>query len=354
MTPRTLVLTHSRIAKERAERLFEGVDVELTVCGPGLGGARRAVEAVVRTRPELTYLIDIGISTTFGTVAAAAARSKVVVDTGDLAFELARSAGLRGPAGLATIWAGEKVMMKLADHVVVRGTAHIDMLDKPATFVPDLAPVNARPADGSRVRKELGLEGAFVVGLVGSLTWAPRLKIGYGWDLIEALAHTGPEVFALFLGRGDAREILERGARELGVAERCRFAGFVEPDELPEWIGAMDAGLSTQTNNAVGAVRTTSKLPLYLACGCPVLATDVGEARRVLGPLGWTIRYDGVVDRAYPARLATRIEEWRLDGAAGAARRREEALRVSRQEYDPTVVRGRLLEALGQLTSRTA
>jgi hypothetical protein len=53
-------------------------------------------------------------------------------------------------------------------------------------------------------------------------------------------------------------------------------------------------------------VRTTGKLPLYLACERFVLATEVGEAARVL-PREMLLRYDGVLDRAYPERLATRI-----------------------------------------------
>jgi hypothetical protein len=44
----------------------------------------------------------------------------------------------------------------------------------------------------------------------------------------------------------------------------------------------MDICLSTQTNDVVGWVRTTGKLPLYLAAGRYVLASRVGEAARVL------------------------------------------------------------------------
>lgn len=340
------MLTHSQIAQDRAERLFEGLGAQITRCERGRAGAQTAVATVRRVRPSLTYLIDVGVSTTAGALTAAASRSRVVVDTGDLNYELVKSAGIRGPMGEALVWAGEKAVLGVADHVVVRGTAHVGMLKKPATFIPDLAPPNAHPTDGRRVREQLGLgRDAFVVGLVGTLVWLPRLQIAYGWDLIEALAHTGPEVVAVILGRGDASPWLERRAADLGVSDRCVFAGFIDPTELPDWIGAMDVAISTQTNDAVGAVRTTTKLPLYLGCGCPVLASDVGEARRVLGPLGWTIRYDAVVDRAYPERLAAKIEEWRQTPGDAAARR-QAAIELSAREYDPIAARSRLRSVL--------
>jgi glycosyltransferase involved in cell wall biosynthesis len=302
----------------------------------------------VRTRPALTYLVDVGISTTFGAMAAASVRSRIVIDTGDLAYALARSTGSRGAPGLFAVWLGERVVLRLADHVVVRGTEHVRMVSRPATFVPDLAPANARPLDGSRIRRDLGLDDAYVVGLVGSLKRAPRLGTSYGWDLVESLRYAPENVTALIVGDGDARPDLEARAREMGLADRCLFPGFVEPDELPEWVGAMDAALSTQTNDDVGAVRTTTKLPLYLACGRPVLASDVGEARRLLGPLGWTIRYDGVVDREYPRRLAAKIEEWSSQPEL-RARQREDALRLAREEFDADVVRRRVGDVIDRL-----
>jgi glycosyltransferase involved in cell wall biosynthesis len=335
-----LAVGHSRYAASRARQLFAGrKDTEVLFAGSGTAGAVRALRAIVRARPRLTYLIDVGISTAVAAPAARLLGSRVVLDTGDLAFALARSTGSRSYLGLAAVWAGERLLLGLSSHVVVRGTAHLSMLaDRPASYAPDMAPEHARPAPGDAIRERLGLQGAFVVGLVGSLVRAPRLEISYGWDVIEALPRTSPRVHALIVGDGDGLPQLRLRARQLGVAERCRFPGYVEPEAIAEWIGAMDAGLSTQSGDAVGAVRTTGKLPLYLACGCPVLASDVGEARRLLGPLGWTIPYSGVVDRGYPVRLAERIQRW-ADDPLGAPRRRRQAIELSRTAFNPDRVR---------------
>src|SRR5207237_3490480 len=78
-------------------------------------------------------------------------------------------------------------------------------------------------------------------------------------------------------------------------------------DELARYMKLIDICLSTQTNDIVGQVRTTGKLPLYLAAGRQVLASNVGEAAVVL-EREMLVDYRGVKDAAYPQRLTERIE----------------------------------------------
>ena len=75
----------------------------------------------------------------------------------------------------------------------------------------------------------------------------------------------------------------------------------------------IDICISTQTNNIVGWVRTTGKLPLYLACNKFIIATRVGEASRIL-PEEMLISYPAsppegkiIKDSSYPKRLADKI-----------------------------------------------
>jgi glycosyltransferase involved in cell wall biosynthesis len=302
--------------------------------------------------PQVLVVIDIGDDTTVAAVIARLRGIPTIVDTGDVVFELERSRGTRSSLALALVWAGEQGAIRAASHVVVRGREHLHHIGPKATFAPDVAPANARPVEGKRVREQWGLEG-FVVGLVGSMNRAPRLGLVYGWDIVEALALVDASVQALLVGDGPGRRDLEDRARKLGVLERCRFTGAVDPDDSPECIGAMDVAVSTQTNDLVGAVRTTGKLPLYLACGCPVLASDVGEAKRLLGPLGWTIPYNGVVDSHYPQRLADAVEELRADPAE-VERRRSEALDLHQREYDATKIRCRIRALIDDLLLRSS
>jgi glycosyltransferase involved in cell wall biosynthesis len=310
-------------------------DVAMLVAGRGIQGIRRSMGAVLRGRWSLVYLVDVGMSTTVAAVAGRLLRLRIVVDTGDASYALARSKGVRGPASLSAVWLGEKAALTSAHVVVIRGRAHARLLGKSRVtrYIPDLPPVTARPKSGDAARTRLALNGTTVIGLVGSINWAPRLGISYGWDLVEALAHLPADHRALIVGDGDGLERLKDRARALGVAERCTFPGRVSRADVADLIAAMDIAISTQTNDAVGAVRTTGKLPLYLACGRPVIASHVGEAGELLGPLGWTLRYDGVVDTCYPRRLAAAIARWPRDPAA-RRKRQEEALALAREHFD--------------------
>lgn len=341
MSRTVLVLAHAGPAAARAAQLYGGHEDTDVAELKGFRSLGRFARELGRGSRRVLVIVDIADDTS---VAAAFARVRglaVVVDTGDLVYELERSRGARSLPALGLVWVGERLALAAAAHVVVRGTEHAKLIRaKPVTFAPDLAPPEARPTSGARIRRELGLDG-FVVGIVGSLNVAPRLGLVYGWDVVEALPHTDTSVSALIVGDGPGRSDLEARACALGVFDRCRFVGAVAPVHVAEWIGAMDVAVTTQTNDRVGAVRTTGKLPLYLACGAPVLASDVGEARRLLGPLGWTIPYEGVVDRAYPAKLAGAIETLRANPEE-MRRRSDQAVDLHREHFDPDRIRARV------------
>jgi GT2 family glycosyltransferase len=329
-------------AAARARQLLAGAPkAKLVVAGPGAMAALRGIWSVLASDAPVLYLVDIGKATAPLAILGRLLRKRVVVDTGDAVYALARSLGDRGFAGMLLVGLGEKLALRSAHRIVVRGRAHAALVPGPATQIPDLAPACAGPVDAGGLRHSLGLDGAFVVGLVGSLILSPRRGTAYGWDLIEALPRLDPSVIALIVGDGTGLEPLRERADMLGVSNRCRFVGSVPADEAHLYVSAMNAAISTQTNDVVGRVRTTGKLPLYLACGCPVIASDVGEAAVLLGPHGWTLSYNGVVDESYPARLAALIEAWRSD-PAGEAERRGVARQIFAAEFDAGEMRERL------------
>lgn len=156
----------------------------------------------------------------------------------------------------------------------------------------------------------MGLDQHLVVGLVGSMLWSERHQMCYGWEIVEALQFlTDLPVKGLLVGDGDGRAVLEQRAAQLGVRDRILFTGQLPYQDLPDYLSLMDICVSTQSNDLVGQVRTTGKLPLYLAYGKYVIATNVGEAQRVLPGVGCLIDYSGVRDDCYPAQLAAQIRK---------------------------------------------
>ncbi|MBV8233800.1 MAG: glycosyltransferase [Planctomycetaceae bacterium] len=161
------------------------------------------------------------------------------------------------------------------------------------------------------LRREHGLEGRFVVGLVGSIHYNPYFNLFYGWELAEALAQipASEPIVGVVVGDGPGRSVLEETRRRLGLGDRLKLVGRVPHDRVPLWMNIFDVGLSTQTDDPVGWGRTTAKLPEYLACGLPVACTDVGEAHRWLSESGQTMAYQGMRDDSYPPRLAEHLRQ---------------------------------------------
>lgn len=335
---------------ERARAFAARLDAfECTVLyreGGRLDAALRFFAGLRRLQPRVTYALDLAAATVSAGIAWRAFRGgRLVVDTGDAVFALARSTGLRGPVGLALTWLLERVGLAAADLVVVRGTRHRELLAArgiSAEVIPDGVDTAAcGPRDASALRARMGLHDKFVLGLVGTSVWSHRLGICYGWDLIEAIGLLRDlPVAGLVVGDGSGIPFLQARCRELGIADRVRFPGRVPYAELPEYLSAMDVCISTQTNDVAGRVRTTGKLPLYLAAGRFVLASAVGEASLVLDP-SMLVPYSGTVDREYPSRLAERIRA--LVAAPERLRVGERQRDLARRHFD----HARLAERLG-------
>jgi glycosyltransferase involved in cell wall biosynthesis len=170
----------------------------------------------------------------------------------------------------------------------------------------------------ARIRSELGLEDdTFLVGWAGRLTAIKRPL-----DLVRtlrAVVDDGVDGVLVLVGDGELREETEALARELGVAERTRFAGFQR--RIREWYAAADASLLTSANEGTPVVAIES-----LAAGRPVVATRAGGTGTVVrdGESGYLLEI-GDVDG-----LARRLGELARDpalrrrlGDAGAADVRE-------------------------------
>ena len=303
-------------------------------------------------RPDAVYVLDLGYS---GVAAAALhgvlGRCPRVVDTGDAIAALARSVGGRGRMGEALTEALEQFGLRTADAIVVRGTFHQEWLARQglaSTVIQDGVHVeDFLPRPAAELRRELGLEGVLTVGILGSSVWSERLQVAVGWELVELMRLLkGRPVKGVLIGDGSGVPHLRERCRRHGIQEQVRFIDRVPYASVPEYLGVLDVVLSTQSNDLVGQVRTTGKLPLYMANGRFILATDVGEASRVL-PAEMRVPYEGVVDTAYPSRLAERVEG--LLAQPGRLRAGEALVGVARERFDYGVLAGRVRDVLARV-----
>ena len=307
---------------------------------------------LIRVRPDVCYVFDMA----FSAVIAAGlyrliSRCRCVVDTGDAIYELSRNSGDRGRFGVLLTKVLEQVGFGISDHVVVRSHPHQELLAQKgiaATAIPDGVDLRQfSPQHQPELRRQYQLDGFTVVGLLGSLIWNSRWQMCYGLELIEAIDRLRDlPIKGVIIGDGSGLPELKRRCAAAGLQDRILFLGRVPYDDLPAYLNLMDICLSTQTNDAAGQVRTTGKLPLYLACGRFVLASAVGEAARVL-PQAMLVAYNGMKDEEYSARLADRIRELMVRPAnleASAV-----AVGIARQHFDYDVLAKRVRNELRSL-----
>jgi glycosyltransferase involved in cell wall biosynthesis len=126
------------------------------------------------------------------------------------------------------------------------------------------------PVDRAPAKARLGVEGPLIVS-VGALIPLKGQRLA-----IEALRRL-PAATLILAGDGPERGMLEKAARAAGVADRVRFAGMLPHDELPALMAAADATVLPSEREGLANVWVES-----LACGTPVVTTDVGGAREVI------------------------------------------------------------------------
>ncbi len=132
---------------------------------------------------------------------------------------------------------------------------------------------------GERVRRDLGLNGCFVIGWTGSFRRFHALDFA-----IEAFAlarQDAANLRLLLVGDGFEREHLERLASASAISESVIFTGNVSHYDLPEYVRAMDVALLSAWAGQ-DFHYSPLKLREYLASSCAVVAPRIGEIVSVL------------------------------------------------------------------------
>lgn len=138
--------------------------------------------------------------------------------------------------------------------------------------------------------------------------------------LLRAISALPPQIKAVIVGDGDLRPVYLARANRLGIRNRVVFTGRVSDDDLPDYYRMADVAVlpSVTMGEAFGLVLIEA-----LACGIPVIASDLPGVRTVVNHPG-----DGLlVPPGDPGALAAAIRHILADeprrramGARGRAR----------------------------------
>lgn len=133
-----------------------------------------------------------------------------------------------------------------------------------------------RQMSRQEAKAQLGLDPTRpALGFVGRLS--PEKGLGF---LIQALQQHSRElglVQTLIVGAGEEQHALEAQLKQAGLADRVQLLG--NRRDTPHIYSALDAFVLPSLIEAFPMVLLEA-----MSCGCPVVATDVGEVHRIVQP----------------------------------------------------------------------
>ncbi|MDD2734694.1 MAG: glycosyltransferase family 4 protein [Desulfuromonadaceae bacterium] len=139
--------------------------------------------------------------------------------------------------------------------------------------------VTSTPAgDGARIRHKLHIPaGAPVVLLYTRFFEFAQERL---YRVFAGIARRVPDVHFLVVGKGKNREeeLLEAASRDMGFDTALVMAGWIEPEEIPDYLAAGDVAIYPLDDTLVNRAKCPAKLTELLSAGIPVVADRVGQA----------------------------------------------------------------------------
>lgn len=130
---------------------------------------------------------------------------------------------------------------------------------------------------GPTVRRDEGLDDKRVILCVTRLV--PIKNPFMMLDAVARVRAARPDVVLVLVGEGPQQPALTARVRELGLDAAVRFVGYVPQAETPAWYRSADLfALSSDFDNSPNVVLEA------MACGLPIVATDVGGLREYITP----------------------------------------------------------------------
>ncbi|TLN21232.1 glycosyltransferase family 4 protein, partial [bacterium] len=171
------------------------------------------------------------------------------------------------------------------------------------------------PGEPAGLRERLGWEDAFVV--LSLRSWEPL----YGVDVVVKAfcraAEAEPRLRLMLLGGGSQAATLRQMLAQHGLLERVHFGGQVSGDDLPDYYRSADLYVSASHSDG-----SSVSLMEALACGLPVLVSDIAGNREWIGPgesAGWLFP-DGDAEALATGMLRAAADEAELKERHAAAR----------------------------------
>ena len=224
---------------------------------------------------------------------------KLIYDSGDIHYLSVLTAN--SPLKLkVSVRFNEFLAYKCSDIVIVRGFSAKDVVPKyynlpreSIRWIPDgVDLIKFDEADGQGIREKHRLGSAFIIGYASGIRFL-RIKenlMPRGWELLyvmDKMIKSGRDDFRLLIvGTGPALPVFIKLVKDNGYDKYVTFAGFVDNSEYAKYLRAMDVGFYESINTPLYQVMMPTKLVEYMAASLPILAGNIGEAKRTYNSNG--------------------------------------------------------------------
>ncbi|MBL7069182.1 MAG: glycosyltransferase family 4 protein [Candidatus Omnitrophica bacterium] len=139
-------------------------------------------------------------------------------------------------------------------------------------FKPDL--------NGEYVREKYNIKGELVL-YIGQLHGAQYVDLFI--KAANTVLHKRTDVTFMIVGEGFLEEELREMARDLGMKEKVIFTGAVPHEEVPYHIASASVCVAPFRDTEVTRCKSPLKIAEYMASGKAIVASSVGEVRRMAG-----------------------------------------------------------------------
>jgi glycosyltransferase involved in cell wall biosynthesis len=234
-----------------------------------------------RRRYDVVYVHNIPNFMVFAGLLPKISGAKIILDVHEPAAELLAS--IRGcdlPRWLRRLaGAEERVSISFSDAVITVSEPMRQLLSsrskskRPVSVVMNLPEATFfSPPEASRDREDLDW-------LVYSGSIAHRNGLDLAVRALWMLASEFPRLRLRVIGDGPDLEAVMGLAKELGVAERTEYLGFVPYDQVPSLVSDAAAGISTQRDDIFGSLVFSMKVAEYVTLGLPVICSGISTMR---------------------------------------------------------------------------
>jgi len=170
-----------------------------------------------------------------------------------------------------------------------------------------------RPQDAMRGKLDLPANARLIV-YVGRLV--PAKGLGELMQAYTEMARADPRLHLAIVGQGAMQPALAAAAKAGGVAARVHMPGGLLPEAVAEWIGAADLLCLPSWSEGYPNVVVEA-----IACGCPVVATDVGGTNEIVDASNGLLVAPRDPARLRAALAAALARHWDRAAIAAAIRR---------------------------------